>query len=409
MQKRKLEGQDKIQINSRDGKHDFSKATPKAPINPMQIQTKGGRKKANRTGLSRWFSFSELAALAAISNGVNSAYSIARIYDIEDSTAYRACEGLYKGLMVNKEKMKGKVHFVDAFELTESGRTAVEIMKKYPDYPMFEEWVKFKLRQKEFSPIEGIQKEGSPKTSAFASADNGQTQESSPEQPFPKLNDGISLEGHLSTRALTVIRRINRCDFGTKDTPMLLDLKIALKTISREHKLPWDYALEYANNCGKTTQKEIIDFAASQGIRTIGNDFDVLSIRARKVLFRLDIRDKDSLAAFVGSNRDWEETISRQRPCGGKTEREISKFVRGLEILDIEQKEERPSPLWRLSSRAFGVLYALGVKDIASLEEFVEKNPDWRYQVLEQPNCGIKTLKEIDRFVDRLKSRNLVK
>ena len=85
--------------------------------------------------------------------------------------------------------------------------------------------------------------------------------------------------------------------------------------------------------------------------------------------------------------------------------REIAEFVKGLEIPDVKQKEERPVPLWRLSSRAYGAVRALGIRDTASLEEFVEKTPDWRYMILEQPNCGIKTLKEIDRFVDRLKSR----
>ena len=167
--KKKLERQrsSNDQITSGRRKITFSRAAKKKtrpPINPMKIP-RGGRKKRNRMGVTRWFAFRELAVLAAISNGVNYAWAITRIYDTDQPSMVRASEELYKGKLITKKRMErkllhGKKRMIVEFELTESGKIMVEMMKRYDEFISFDKWVKYQKDNEESGScsVEGIQK-----------------------------------------------------------------------------------------------------------------------------------------------------------------------------------------------------------------------------------------------------------
>lgn len=137
----------------------FPKAAEKtsAPINPMNSPEGPGRKKKNRQGVTRWFSYSELAVLAALSNDVNYVYAIAKIYETGQPQMLKACQKLHEGKLLTKTDTKKKNREVVLYELNEDGQELVGIMKSSDEFIKFDKWVKHQ-KKSGFQSVEGIQK-----------------------------------------------------------------------------------------------------------------------------------------------------------------------------------------------------------------------------------------------------------
>lgn len=105
----------------------------------------GPERKADRVGLNRYFSLSELAALAAIISGVNVVTAIARTFDTEQTSMLKACRSLEDGMLISRrpkiiETIKGQ-RAAWAHELTKDGSEIVEILKTDRTFMDFVEWV----------------------------------------------------------------------------------------------------------------------------------------------------------------------------------------------------------------------------------------------------------------------------
>lgn len=126
------------------------------PINPMKLP-RYARRKENRVGVTRWFSFRELAAFVAIANGVNHVYAIAKVFETDQATMLRACQGLLEGRLIKEKRIKRRNRSVVEYELNEDGRDLLEVVKKFPEFIGFDKWVKHQ-KESGFRSVEGIQR-----------------------------------------------------------------------------------------------------------------------------------------------------------------------------------------------------------------------------------------------------------
>lgn len=201
------------------------------------------------------------------------------------------------------------------------------------------------------------------------------------------------LRGHgLDTRSMRVLRPC----MGIKPptSPTLDELKKWLP----EHP-DWRRSVRSAPNGGKTTVRNIEEFAERHGItlhkeggiRTAGVPAWLCS--ALEIVTGIDNPTKDELKTWFRKNAGWENTKAISMEEAGS----IKEYAVAAGIIK--------NPFHRLSVRAYNcmrLVCPLMTREgfpIKELRAWFAEQPLWLQQITTNPNCGVKTEKEIIAFV----------